>query len=91
MAKPLQQDDEGRIIGDIETEKNQKGYSNYEKDLEKRQSEMKTKDVNTKEKYTKLLESGMKILGRKSGGSVSSASKRADGIVMKGKTKGKIC
>ena len=27
----------------------------------------------------------------KSGGSVSSASKRADGIAVKGKTKGKIC
>jgi hypothetical protein len=29
--------------------------------------------------------------GMKSGGSVSSASKRADGIAMRGKTRGKIC
>ena len=29
--------------------------------------------------------------GMKKGGSVSSASKRADGIAQKGKTKGKIC
>jgi hypothetical protein len=31
-----------------------------------------------------------KALGFKSGGSVSSASKRADGIAMKGKTRGKM-
>ena len=30
-------------------------------------------------------------IGMKKGGSVSSASKRADGIATKGKTKGKIC
>ena len=30
-------------------------------------------------------------MGMKKGGSVSSASKRADGIAQKGKTKGKIC
>lgn len=30
-------------------------------------------------------------MGMKKGGSVSSASKRADGIATKGKTKGKIC
>lgn len=32
-----------------------------------------------------------KAAGMKSGGKVSSASKRADGIAQKGKTKGKIC
>jgi hypothetical protein len=31
-----------------------------------------------------------KMLGKKAGGSVGSASKRADGIAQKGKTKGKI-
>ena len=31
------------------------------------------------------------VLGYKKGGSVSSASKRADGIAVKGKTRGKIC
>jgi hypothetical protein len=37
--------------------------------------------------------SGAKMggLGFKKGGSVSSASKRADGIAVKGKTRGKIC
>jgi hypothetical protein len=33
----------------------------------------------------------LKALGMKKGGSVSSASKRADGIATKGKTRGKIC
>jgi hypothetical protein len=32
-----------------------------------------------------------KASGMKKGGSVSSASKRADGIASKGKTRGKIC
>jgi hypothetical protein len=32
-----------------------------------------------------------KRLGMKSGGSVGSASKRADGIAAKGKTRGKMC
>ena len=32
-----------------------------------------------------------KALGMKKGGSVSSASKRADGIATKGKTRGKMC
>ena len=32
-----------------------------------------------------------KVLGMKKGGSVSSASKRADGIATKGKTRGKMC
>ena len=31
------------------------------------------------------------VTGMKKGGSVSSASKRADGIATKGKTRGKIC
>jgi hypothetical protein len=31
------------------------------------------------------------VYGMKKGGSVSSASKRADGIAQKGKTKGKMC
>jgi hypothetical protein len=34
---------------------------------------------------------GGKSLGMKKGGSVSSASKRADGIAKQGKTRGKIC
>lgn len=91
MAKPLQQDDEGRIINDVQTQKNQKGYENYEKDLTKKQTEMETKDAKTKERMSKLMESGLKMIGMKSGGKVSSASSRADGIAQRGKTRGKMC
>jgi hypothetical protein len=39
----------------------------------------------------KGIGSSEKDMGMKKGGSVSSASKRADGIATKGKTRGKIC
>ena len=39
----------------------------------------------------RLDDEGVKSKGMKSGGSVSSASRRADGIATKGKTRGKIC
>lgn len=90
MAKPLQQDDEGRIINDVETQKNQKGYENYEADL-KRQSEMEKaneKESRSKDRYMNLMKSGLKMIGMKKGGTASS---RADGIAKKGKTRGKIC
>ena len=91
MGKPLQQDSEGRIMGDTETEKTQKGYSNYERDLEKRQAEMTSKDAKTKENYMKLMEAGMNMLGRPvnkaKGGKVKSASARADGCCIRGKTR----
>jgi hypothetical protein len=38
----------------------------------------------------KKTKSVVKIAALRAGGSVSSASKRADGIAMKGKTKGRI-
>jgi len=99
MAKPLQQDDEGRIINDVETQKNQKGYENYEADLKKRQSEMEAKDKEStlKSRGLNLMKLGSDLLSRPmekkaKGGSIkSSASSRADGIAKKGKTRGKIC
>jgi len=91
MGKPLQQDSEGNIINDVETQKNQQGSANYEAENAKKQKEMEAKDA----KFTDTIKSGVKkvrgMLGLKSGGSVSSASKRADGIAVKGKTRGKIC
>ena len=92
MPKPLQQDSEGNIINDEVTQENQKGYANYEADLKKRQSEMeaKEKDSKSKDKYMNLMKSGLKMLGMKKGGSVSSASKRADGCCVKGKTRGNM-
>ena len=41
--------------------------------------------------FKKGVRRGLKDEGYKSGGSVSSASKRADGIAVKGKTRGKMC
>ena len=38
-----------------------------------------------------MYKKGGKVKCMKKGGSVSSASKRADGIASKGKTKGKFC
>jgi hypothetical protein len=98
MGKPLQQDENGNIMNDAVTKENQKGYANYEADLKKRQEEMTGKDAKTKNRMESLMEAGMGLLGRpvkapegkKKGGSVrSSASKRADGIATKGKTRGK--
>ena len=92
MAKPLQQDSEGNIINDVETAKNQKGYANYEADLKKRQEEMTGKDAKTKSRMESLMKFGSDLLSRPvekkaKGGSVSSASKRADGCAIRGKTK----
>ena len=91
MPKPLQQDENGNIINDEVTQENQKGYSNYEADLKKRQEEMLEKDK-TSNKYMNLFKSGMDMLSRPvvkkaKGGSVKSASARADGCAIRGKTR----
>lgn len=88
MAKPLQQDSEGRIMNDTETEKAQKGYANYEAENAKKQREMETKDAKFKETLKQGVEKVRGVLGMKKGGT---ASARADGIAKRGKTRGKIC
>jgi hypothetical protein len=63
------------------------------KDQQKKQSKEKEKEVEGVEKLTfppKKAKSVVKIAALRKGGSVSSASKRADGIATKGKTKGKM-
>ena len=89
MGKPLQLDDEGNIMNDVETQKTQKAYANYEAELVKKQKERKEK-----EPYEALLKFGTDLMGRPTkkakGGMVGSASKRADGCAVKGKTRGKI-
>jgi hypothetical protein len=90
MAKSLQQDSEGNIINDVETQKNQKGYDNYEADNTKKQREMDAKDAKFKDTVKSGVDKVRGALGFKKGGSVSSASKRADGIAVKGKTRGRI-
>lgn len=95
MAKPLQQDSEGRIMGDTETEKTQKGYANYEREQMRAQKEMESEDAKTKEKFSRMMEAGMNLLKRPlpesqkkaKGGKVKSASARADGCAIRGKTR----
>ena len=89
MGKPLQQDEEGRIVDDKETAKTQKGYANYEADNAKKQREMEAKDAKFKETIKSGVEKVKSALGFKKGGSVkrSSASKRADGIAIRGRTR----
>ena len=87
MAKPLQQDSEGNIIDDVETKKTQKGYANYEADNTKKQREMETKDAKFKETIKSGVEKIRGVMGMAKGGSASS---RADGCAVKGKTRGKI-
>jgi hypothetical protein len=92
MATKAQQNEDGTVSDPVTTE-TQKGYANYEADLAKRQ-----KDRDSKEKGNALLEMGLGLLGRPmkepvkkaKGGMVSSASKRADGCAIKGKTKGRM-
>jgi hypothetical protein len=89
-----QMNDDG-TVSDAVTKENQKGYSNYEREQMRAQKEMETKDAKTKEKYSKIMEAGMSLLGRPlpdsqkkaKGGSVKSASARADGCAIRGKTK----
>jgi hypothetical protein len=91
MAKPLQQNDDGTVSDPVTTE-TQKGYANYEADLKKRQEEMTGKDAKTKSRMESMLEAGMGLLKRPvekkaKGGSVKSASARADGCAIRGKTR----
>ena len=91
MATKVQQNDDGTVSDPVTTE-TQKGYANYEADLKKRQEEMNSKDAKTKSKMESLMKMGSDLLSRPvekkaKGGKVSSASKRADGIAIRGKTR----
>ena len=87
MAKPLQQDEEGNIMNDVETAKTQKGYSNYEKEQERNQTQRESKDASMVETANKVKEKIKSIIPFSKGGS---ASTRADGCAVRGKTKGKM-
>jgi hypothetical protein len=84
-TKPLQQDEQGNIMNDVQTQKNQKGYANYEKENQSAQKKMEDRDA----KFTESIKSGVEkvrgVLGMKKGGKV-----RGDGIAQKGKTKGRM-
>jgi hypothetical protein len=86
--KPMQ-DDEGNVV-DAQTRKNQQGYENYEREQSDAQRERNAKDERMIEKARKVKEKIKSVLPFKKGGMVSSASKRADGCAIKGKTKGRM-
>ena len=84
MGKPLQQDENGNIINDVETAKTQKGYSNYEKEQERNQKQRESKDESMIETANKVKEKIKRVMPFKKGGSASS---RADGCAIRGKTR----
>ena len=91
MGKPLQLDDEGRIMDDTETKKTQKAYANYEK--QQADAQKKRDEEGPLEHWTRKLKRtflGTQPEKKAKGGMVGSASKRADGIATKGKTRGRI-
>ena len=90
MAKVLQQDSEGRIMNDTQTQKTQKGYANYEKQQQEAQRKIESEDAQVKNTIKSGVEKIRGVLGFKKGGKVSSASSRADGIAQRGKTKGRM-
>ena len=87
----IQMNDDG-TVSDAVTKENQKGYANYEAELAKKQSERESKDKSMGEAMMKF---GMGILGRPmkepekkaKGGKIKSASARADGCAIRGKTR----
>ena len=86
--RPMQ-DDEGNVM-DAQTRKNQQGFDNYEREQSDAQRRRQAKDELVMEKARKVKEKMKSVMPFKKGGSVSSASKRADGCAVRGKTKGKM-
>lgn len=75
---------------DIELEKANKGYQKYEAENQSAQKKLDEQDKKAVETMQKVKEKVKSFLPFKKGGSVSSASKRADGIAIKGKTRGRM-
>lgn len=83
MATKAQLNDDGTVSDEV-TKENKKGYANYEADNTKKQREMETKDAKFKESVKTGVEKIRGVLGLKKGGSASS---RADGCAIRGKTR----
>ncbi len=86
MVTKAQQNDDGTVSDPVTTE-TQKGYANYEKDLQEAQKKREAKS-----KMESLMKMGSDLLSRPvekkaKGGKVSSASKSADGCAIRGKTR----
>jgi hypothetical protein len=86
MATKSMQDDEGNVV-DAQTRKNQQGYENYEREQSDAQRRREAKDELVMEKARKVKEKIKSVMPFKKGGLVSSASKRADGCAIRGKTR----
>jgi hypothetical protein len=88
MATKAQQNDDGTVSDPVTTE-TQKGYANYEKDLQEAQKkrEAKSKMGSLMKMGSDLLSRPIKPVEKAKGGKVSSASKRADGCAIRGKTR----
>ena len=74
-------------MNDTETEKTQKGYANYEKQQQEAQRKLESEDAKFKDTIKSGVEKVRGFMGLKSGGKVGSASKRADGCAIRGKTR----
>jgi hypothetical protein len=79
-------DEDGRVM-DQQTMKNQKAYENYEREQSDAQRRLEERDKSMIEGARKVKEKIKKVMPFKKGGSVSSASKRADGCAIRGKTR----
>ena len=75
---------------DVELEKAQQGYQKYEAEQQTAQKKIDEQDKAARETMQKVKEKVKSFLPFKSGGKVSSASKRADGCAQRGKTKGRM-
>jgi hypothetical protein len=87
MATKAQQNDDGTVSDPVTTE-TQKGYANYEKDLQEAQK--KRDEEGPIDYWTRKLKRtflGIQPEKKAKGGKVSSASKRADGCAIRGKTR----
>jgi len=85
-TKPLQMDDEGRVT-DEKTREAQRGYEAYEKEQSDAQRRLEERDKRMIEGARKVKEKIKSVMPFKKGGSASS---RADGCCVRGKTKGKM-
>ena len=73
---------------DPELEKAQKGYEKYESEQKDAQKKIDSEDEAMRQRVRTIKEKVKNVLPFKKGGSVSSASKRADGCAIRGKTRG---
>jgi hypothetical protein len=85
-TKPIQMDDDG-TVSDEQTRKTQKGYESYEREQSDAQRKLEERDKRMIEGARKVKEKVKSVMPFKKGGS---ASYRADGCAMRGKTKGKM-